>query len=140
MWVFQFCKLLQSQLGSSHKYREGFFLHKELASERERQQERCLPQLSRHYIKLECFNLKVTYPLLPLRTALTVSLTPRWTSLSFIPFLINLISFLLILSLARGSAIGLTKSLLSAIFNFINDYDYQKLNLLFQFRRKWWKC
>jgi hypothetical protein len=35
--------------------------------------------------------------------------------------LTNLMSFLLILSLARGSAMGLTKSLLSAILKFNND-------------------
>lgn len=65
--------------------------------------------------------LVLTYPWAPLRTALTVSLTPRCTSLSFMPFLTNLISFLLILSEARGSAMGLTKSLVSVILIIIKN-------------------
>ena len=63
-----------------------------------------------------------TYPCLPLRTALTVSLTPRWISLSFMPFLTSLINFLLILSLASGSAIGETNRRFSvAIFKVLVD-------------------
>ena len=69
-----------------------------------------------------------TYPPLPLRTAFTVSLTPLKMSLSFMPFLMSLISFLLILSLASGSAIGLTKSLLSGVDIFV--LTLRKFNLM----------
>jgi hypothetical protein len=66
------------------------------------------------------------YPFPFLATALTVSLTPLLTVLSFILFLTNLMSFLDSLSLAKGSAMGLTNNLDSvagsAFFDVFEDF------------------